>query len=638
MTVETRSHTVVVDTTNSSHAMLRPVPVGAVTISDDFWAPRMRRNHEKTLPSQFEMLRTTGRLNNFLRVAGKFDGPFVGRYFNDSDVYKWIEAAAWSLITTPDPQIEAWIDESIEIIAGAQRPDGYLDTFYELERADQRWTNHDLHEMYVAGHLFQGAVAHYRATGKRSLLEIALRVADHIDDTFGPVEEGKRIGTDGHPEVEMGLVELSRVTGNPKYLKLAQFLVDVRGHGVLGDAYDRFGRKYHQDHQPIREMDEIVGHAVRAVYLNAGVADIAAETGEQALLDALHRLWENMTQRKMYVSGGIGSRYEGEAFGEDYELPNRLAYTETCAAIGSIMWAWRMLLIEGDPRYADIIELQLYNAVLSGVSLDGETYFYQNPLSDEGQHRRAPWFKTACCPPNVARTLASLPGYLYAVRDDEIWVHHYAAGSANLELGTGHSVAIAQRGNYPWNGEIELEVGTAGTFALKLRVPGWYGGGGSLTVNGSAAGGELKAGTYAEIRRTWAAGDVVRLSLPMPVRRVRSHPYVTENAGRIALMRGPLLFCVEQADNPGIELREISVPSSTNFAETFRPELLGGVVTLSGRAVDAHLTGAHADDLYRPAAGENAVSTTPVEITAIPYFAWANREPGRMRVWLGDGS
>jgi DUF1680 family protein len=637
MTVDTRTESAVVDTTKSAHARLRPVPVGAVTVQDEFWAPRMRRNQVATLPSQYRQLVKTGRLDNLLRVAGKHDGPFMGRYFNDSDVYKWIEAASWALLSQPDPQLEAWIDESIAIIGEAQRPDGYLNSYFELERADERWTDHDLHEMYCAGHLFQAAVAHYRATGARSLLEIALRLADHIDNTFGPEDQGKRIGTDGHPEVEMGLVELSRVTGDSKYLKLAQFLVDVRGHGVLGDAYDRFGNKYHQDHQPFRELDEIVGHAVRAVYLNAGVADIVAETGEPALHEALHRLWANMTGRKMYVSGGIGSRYEGESFGEDYELPNRLAYTETCAAIGSIMWAWRMLLIEGDARYADVIELQLYNAMLSGVSFDGETYFYQNPLSDERNHRRAPWFKTACCPPNVARTLASLPGYLYSIAGDEIWVHLYAECSASVPLENGSNVEIKQSNRYPWDGEISIEIGTSGHFGVRLRIPGWYQGGGQLRVNGKDSGIDLTGGEYALIRRDWSAGDVIALSLLMPVRRIENHPYVSENTGKIALMRGPLLYCVEQADNPGIELRDLAVPENTRFSNEYRSELLGGVVALTARSVTTAPGSSWTGQLYRNAGSAETGSLSDVSITAIPYYAWANREPGRMRVWLRNG-
>lgn len=635
MTVATQAHGYVVDMSISANAALRPVAVDAVSINDAFWAPRMRANIKTTIPSQYRQLLTTGRIDNLLRVAGKFDGPHVGRYFNDSDVYKWIEAASWALFAGPNDEIAQAIEDAIDAIEGAQRKDGYLNSYFELERADERWTDHDLHEMYCAGHLFQAAVAHKRATGSNRLIDISVKLADHIDSVFGPEEEGKRIGTDGHPEVEMGLVELARETGEVRYLKLAQFLVDVRGHGVLGNAYDRFGRKYHQDHEPIREMDEIVGHAVRAVYLNAGVADIAAETGEPALLDALHRLWDNMTGKKMYASGGVGSRYEGEAFGENYELPNLLAYTETCAAIGSLMWTWRMLLIEGQARYADLIELQLYNAMLSGVSLDGETYFYQNPLADEGNHRRAPWFKTACCPPNVARTLASLPGYVYSTKDDEIWVHLYIANSASITLGNGRGVNLSQQTNYPWDGDVRLRVETDGDFAIRLRIPGWCESGAELNLNGAPIESQFEPSSYVEVRRVWTAGDVIDLHLPMPIRPIQSHPYVEENTGRIALMRGPLLYCIEQADNAGIDVHDVKLAPDTQFTDSFRPDLLGGVVAVTANAAEVPVGDDWNGRLYRSFRSDLVSGdATPKSITAIPYFSWANREPGPMRVWI----
>jgi DUF1680 family protein len=529
------------------------------------------------------------------------------------------------------------MDEVIAVVAAAQRPDGYLNSYFAVERAEERWTDFDLHEMYCAGHLFQAAVAHHRATGKPSLLRIATRMADHIDATFGPPEQGKRIGTDGHPEVEMGLVELARETGERRYVELAKFLVDVRGHGFLGNAYDRYGTEYHQDHRPFRELDEIVGHAVRAVYLNAGVADLYAETGETALLAALHRLWESMTGRKSYVSGGIGSRWFGEAFGPDYELPNALAYTETCAAIGSIMWGWRLLLVEGEARYADLIERTLYNAVLPGVALDGETYFYQNPLADEGKHRRQPWFHTACCPPNVARLLASLPGYFYALGDgDDVWIHLYAEGSADLTLPDGRGIALRQRTRYPWDGEIAIEVDGEGGFALRPRIPSWCEGGVEARVNGEPVGASLQPGTYAEIRRVWRPGDVLRLSLPMPVRRLTSHPRVVENVGRVALTRGPLLYCLEQVDNPGIEVRDVVLPDGTDIEASTRSDLLGGVVALTADALTAPPPPAWSDALYRaPDEGSADGSERRLaRICAIPYYAWANREAGPMRVWL----
>jgi DUF1680 family protein len=635
MTLKTRA--AVVDTSNSPFATLRPVAVDAVTMEDAFWAPRMRVNREVTLPSQYRLLLETGRIDNLLRAAGKRGGEFQGSVFNDSDVYKWIEAASWAIASSPEPRpaLRQEIDDAIAAIAAAQQADGYLNSYFSLDRADERWTNFDLHEMYCAGHLFQAAVAHHRATGSTRLLDVATRFADHIDATFGPESEGKRTGADGHPEVEMALVELARETGERRYLELAQYLVDVRGHGVLGNAYNRFGREYHQDHQPFRQLDEIDGHAVRAVYLNAGVADIYAETGEAALWEALLRLWESMTERKMYVSGGIGSRYEGESFGGDYELPNALAYTETCAAIGSVMWNWRMLLTSGEARYADLLEHTLYNAVLPGIALDGQTYFYQNPLADEGSHRRQAWFGTACCPPNVARTLAALPGYVYGVSEDAIWVLLYGANTANIALPDGRAVTLRQLTDFPWDGEIEIAVEGEGEFALRLRIPGWCEEGAELALNGEPVGDVLEPGTYAELRRGWQPGDIVSLRLPMPVRRVECHPRVEENAGRVALLRGPLLFCLEQADNADIDVHDVVLPDEAALAAQWRPELLGGVVTLTGQAWLEPPGDAWRGALYRTATdGQNEAPRAPLTITAIPYHVWANREAGPMRVWV----
>lgn len=635
MTAPGATRAVVVETARSPFARLRPVPVDAVSIGDAFWAPRLRANREATLPSQYRLLWETGRIDNLLRAAGKRRGAYQGRFFNDSDVYKWLEAASWSLATHPDPALARQVDEVISVVADAQRADGYLNSYFALDRADERWSDFDLHEMYCAGHLFQAAVAHHRATDSPRLLAVATRFADHIDATFGPEERGKRIGTDGHPEVETALVELARETGERRYLELARFLLDARGHGVLGGAFGRFGPEYHQDHRPFRDLDEVVGHAVRAVYLNAGAADVYAETGEHALRDALHRLWESMTARKMYVSGGIGSRYEGESFGEDYELPNALAYSETCAAIGSAMWNWRMLLVEGDGRYADALELTLYNAMLAGVAPDGQSYFYQNPLADEGSHRRQAWFGTACCPPNVARTLASLPGYLYGVSDEGVWVHLYAASGARIPLATAGVVALRQHTRYPWHGDVAIEVDGEGEFALMLRVPAWAEGGATLAVNGEAWPVSSLAGGYAEIRRRWRPGDTVNLNLPMPVRRVASHPYVEENSGRVALMRGPLLYAVEQADNPGTPLRDIALADDAPLRADERPDLLGGVAVLTGQARLLPPDEEWHDRLYRPARPDGEVGPgDAAAITAIPYHAWANREPGPMRVWL----
>lgn len=631
MAVLQRTGLAIVDTSRSPYARLRPLSMDAVTLADAFWEPRRRTNRQDTLPAQHAQLEHTGRLDNFRRAAGKQDGPFEGIYFNDTDVYKWLEAASWSLAANPDPALDQLVDATIEEVAAAQQPDGYLDTYYILGMGTGRWTELvRTHELYCAGHLFQAAVAHHRATGKTSLLDVARRFADHIYEVLGPAEEGKQPGTDGHEEVEMALVELARETGDRRYLAQAQYFLDARGHGLAG------GDEYHQDHKPFRELDAMVGHAVRAVYLNAGAADIYVETGERSLLDTLERLWQNMTTKKMYVSAGLGARYEGEAFGKDYELPNARAYAETCAAIGSVMWNWRMLLATGEAQYADLMEHTLYNGVISGLSLDGKAYFYQNPLADDGTHRRQTWFHCACCPPNIARLLSSLPGYFYSTSDDDIWVHLYAEGTAEVALSSGRTVQLEQHTRYPWDGEVAVVIRGEGPFGLRLRIPTWCEEGASLEINGERQAVALAPGTYAEIRRGWEPGDVVRLNLPMPVRRVESHPYVAENAGRIALMRGPILYCLEQADTGDVDPRHIVLLASAEIDADFSPELLGGVVALAAKARVETPDASWTDALYRPASSGPEARPVPgmVEVRAIPYYAWANREPGPMRVWV----
>jgi uncharacterized protein len=626
----------IVDTSRSPHVCLRPLPLDAVKLADDFWEPRRCINREVTLPSQYRHLEETGRLDNFRRASGKIGGDYQGIYFNDSDVYKWLEAAAWTLAEGSDPDLERMVDVAITEVEDAQRPDGYLNTYFTFERATQRWTDFDLHEMYCAEHLFQAAVAHFRATGSERLLDVATRFADHICDTFGP-EEGNRHAVDGHEEVEMALVELFRVTGEKRYLKGAQYFIDARGHGLLGRPYGQHEPSYSQDHAPLRDQSEVVGHAVRALYLYSGAADVYAETGESNLLQALDRLWQNMTTRRMYVSGGLGSRYEGEAFGKDFELPNERAYTETCAAIGSVMWNWRMLGLRGEARHADLIEHTLYNAVLPGLSLDGQNYFYQNPLADDGTHRRQPWFGCACCPPNVARILASLPSYFYSTSEDAVWVHLYAEGVATVELDEDRTISLRQRTRYPWDGRVEITVEAEAEFALMLRIPAWCEEGAVVEVNGEPVDAELSSGSYAKIRYAWRPGDTIILVLPMPVRRVECHPYVVENAGRVALTRGPLLYCVEQADVHDLDLRDL-VLGSTEPTARFEPELLGGVVALQAGVRSAAPDTGWEDRLYRTAYPREADTQTHASrITAVPYYAWANREPGAMRVWLRDG-
>ncbi len=520
--------TVIVDTSHSPHTRLRPVPISAVRLTDTFWAPRLKINHEVTVPSQHRHLEETGCLDNFRRAAGR-DLPFRGMQFADSDAYKWLEAAVSVLASHPDDAaLRVLVDDVAGAIEAAQQPDGYLDTYFLFDKADERWTTiktgfNNMHELYCAGHFFQAAVAHHRATGSDRMLRVATRLADHICDTFGP-GDGWRQGADGHPEVEMALVELFRETGNRRFLTQAQYFLDVRlGQGHINDAQ--------QSDVPFRDLTRIEAHAVCAVYLAAGATDISAETGDETLRAALDRLWANMTGRQMYLTGGIGSRWQWESFGNDFELPAR-AYAETCAAIGSVMWNWRMLGVTGEARYADVLEMTLYNGLLSGLSLDGREYFYQNPLADDGTHRRQPWFGCACCPPNVARLLAQLPGYFYSVAEGSVWVHLYAANEASLTLPDGGTVRLTQATDYPWDSDITITVGDAPEefTSLHLRVPDWAMGA-AITVNGAAADVDVRPGSYAVVAREWQAGDVVRLVLPMPARMLVGHPRVADTVG-----------------------------------------------------------------------------------------------------------
>jgi len=603
------------------------VSVNAVALNDSFWAPRRKINREGTIPGQYRHLEETARIDNIRVASGRKEGAFEGIFFNDSDVYKWVEAAAFTVAGGDAPRLDHILEMVVEEIAAAQQDDGYLNTYFMGALAKERWTNlKDLHELYCAGHLIQAAVAHARATGRATLLEVAGRLADGIGAVFGP---GKRQGACGHPEIELALVELYRATGERRHLDLARFFIEVRGHGVLG------GGEYHQDQKPFVEQTEPVGHAVRMLYLCAGAADVALETGDSAYRAALYRIWAGLTERRLYVSGGAGSRWEGEAFGRDYELPNARAYTETCAGIALVMWAWRMLQFEGDAKFADQLEQTLYNAVLPGVSLDGQSYFYQNPLENDGSHRREPWFGCACCPPNVARTLAALPGYFYSRSDEGLWIHLFAMGSAELLTPAGRPVIVNQYTNYPWEGEvrIELEGSIEGReeFSLFIRVPGWAAGA-ELKVNGAALDPKPQPGAYAEIRSRWSAGAELTLTMPMDPRRITAHPRVSENTGRVALMRGPLLFCVEAADHPGLDVRDLVLEPEAVLTAKFRPDLLGGTITLTGRAAAREPGPGWDGKLYRDSAAAGA--PRPAELIAIPYALWANREAGPMTVWI----
>lgn len=624
----------VVDTSRSSHARLRPLGVADVRIEDQFWTPRRETNRTVTLPSQLAQCEETGRLDNFRRAAGRFDGLFQGRYFNDSDVYKWLEAAAWSLATDPNPVLRLQVDEIIELIAAAQDENGYLNTYFVFERTAERWTNlRDLHELYCAGHLIQAAVAHYRATGESTLLDVAIRLAIHIESVFG---EDKRSGTDGHPGIEMALVELARETGDDRWLKLSRFFLDQRGREpsalTVPDELPGQPRNYFQDHESFVEQRAVTGHAVRALYLYGGATDLHADTGDDVLGKAVTALWEEFQACKVYVTGGAGARHDGEAFGDPFELPNDRAYAETCAAIAHVMWAWRLLLLTGEARYADAMETALYNGVLAGFGQDGQEYFYVNPLADDGQHRRQPWFGTACCPPNIARLLASLPGYVASTSDDGPWMHLYMTGRIETTLPGGNQVVVRQRTDYPWDGAVELQIesGREAAFGLALRIPAWADGA-EVAVNGAPVDQPVEPGTYLRVHREWRSGDTVQLVLPMAVRCLMSHPRVEANRGQMALARGPLVYCLEQADHPGVDVRDVRLPAGATWEPTAEPALLGGIITLRGEAVVA---GCPRDTLYQPFQREET-NGRMVPVTAIPYYAWANREAGPMRVWVG---
>lgn len=584
------------------------------------------RNHKAGLLTQYQQLEQTGRIDNFRRAAGLIQAPFQGVFFNDSDIYKWLEASAWVLATEDDPQLAALVDEVIALVAAAQDEDGYLNTYFTFERKAERWTNlKDMHELYCAGHLIQAAIAHHRATSKTALLDVAIRLADHISRVFGPQE---RQGACGHPEIEMALVELARETGNKLYLHQAQFFVDQ--HGRKPPVIS--GSDYAQDHLPVREQTEMLGHAVRALYLYAGMTDIATETGEQALEDALEALWHNVTESKTYLTGGVGARWEGEAFGANYELPNDRAYTETCAAIASVMWNWRLLLLKGEARFADAIEQALYNGVISGISLDGMLFFYQNPLADRGQHRRQPWFTVACCPPNIARLLASLPGYFYSTSQEGVWVHLYCDNTATATLASGQEVMLEQKTEYPWDGEITLRVHTeaAEEFTVFVRIPSWAQG--TRVWLDQEEVSNVTPGSYLALSRSWQSRAEIRLSLPMDVQLVESHPFVSGNHDRVAITRGPLVYCVEQADHEAIDVWTLALPARPIWEVEWRDDLPGGVVTLQTQAYARTLTD-WSGQLYRRYQGQHA-QYTPTRLTAIPYYAWANREAGPMQVWL----
>ncbi|MGW7256625.1 glycoside hydrolase family 127 protein [Streptomyces sp. NPDC054834] len=615
-----------------AHAALRPA---ATRVDAGFWHGRRETNARVSLPQGPGLLESAGNLHNLRLAAGTVEGEFQGAYpFVDTDVYKWLEAAAWQLADDGSAGLAADVERIVSLVAAAQQPDGYLNTWFQLVKGGERYQ--DLrwgHELYCAGHLIQAAVAHHRTTGRTELLDVARKFADHIDSVFGPPGSGRPIdGIDGHPEVETALVELYRETGERRYLDLAGYFVDRHGHGLLG------GEAYCQDRVPVREATNVEGHAVRQLYLLAAAADLATETGEPELRAANERLWRAMTTTKTHLTGGLGAHHDQEDFGDPYELPNERAYCETCAAIASVQWSWRLALLTGEARYSDLIERTLYNGFLAGVSLDGERWLYVNPLQVRDGHtdpggdqsaRRTRWFRCACCPPNVMRLLASLEHYLASSDEGGLQIHQYVDGDYAAE-----GVTVRCETDYPWHGTIALtveETPAGRPWTLSLRIPQWCRDHrvrcGDETYDSPVTDG------WTRLTRTWSPGDQVVLELGLEPRLTAADPRVDAVRGCVAIERGPLVYCLEQADHPGGGLDDVVVDTTRPLAVKHRPDLLGGVTTVVAAGRRRHIphTGWWP---YATAEGSPGTDGEPVELTAIPYYAWANREDGSMRVWL----
>lgn len=617
---------------------IQEVPFTDVHFTDDFWAPRIEINRTVSIPSAFHQCEINGRFDNFAIAGGLIKGEHKGDFsFDDTDPYKIIEGASYSLAVKYDPDLDAYLDSVITLIAAAQEPDGYLTTCVTNKCArlsgwwgSSRWEKINSHELYNSGHLYEAAVAHYKATGKRSLLDVALKNADLVCQTFGLGEEQIKYPS-GHPIIEMALVKLYHVTGEQKYLDQARYFVDEAGR--LSN-----GRKpgiYSQDHKPILEQDEIVGHAVRAGYFYSGVTDVAVLQDDSELLDAVKRVWDNMAGKKLYIIGGIGSRPQGEGFGPNYELNNFNNYCETCASIANVYWNHRMFLATGEAKYSDVVERALYNGVIAGVSLSGDKFFYDNPMASHGVHEREEWFGCACCPGNVTRFMASIPGYAYATDKENVYVNLYVEGDAAVEL-ENNKVAVLQKTNYPWEGDVEITLNpeNAGKFALMLRMPGWATGSPvpsslysyvkntesdiKISVNGKEVKKSIHKG-YAVIHREWKAGDKVNLHIDMPVKRVQACEEVKYDKGLLSMERGPIVYALESVDQPDAYLFNIVIPRDAEISSAYDNNLLNGVTVLTGDAVMVEKDG-----------------ETPFTFKAIPYSTWNNRGKGQLIVFTPE--
>jgi len=621
------------------------VPFNEVKINDNFWLPKIETNRTVTIPASFAKCEEMGRMDNFLIAGGKMQGKVKGEMpFDDTDVYKIIEGAAYSLTTHPDPKLDAYVDSVIGLIKIGQEADGYLTTYKTIDTTYSpakwcapagKWVNEQCsHELYNSGHMFEAAAAHYRATGKKNFLDIATKNADLLLKVFGA---GKNPGVPGHQIVETGLIKLYQVTGKEDYLKLAKHFLDFRGDSTKRKLWG----PYNQDHKPVTQQDEAVGHAVRAEYMYAGMTDVAAIFKDDAYTKAVDKIWDNMVSKKLYITGGVGAKHEGEAFGKNYELPNLTAYNETCAAIGNVYWNYRMFLLHGDAKYIDILERSLYNGVISGVGLDGKTFFYPNPLECDLHFKfnrgetldRQPWFDCSCCPSNICRFLPSIPGYIYAQAPGSLYVNLFVQSSSTIQLDKKLPVTISQETKYPWEGEVKITVSPekASQFALRLRIPGWVQNQPvasdlysyisapstpfSITINGENVQFKEENG-YAVITREWKPGDVINYTLPMNIHRVEANEQVVQDAGLTSIERGPIVYCIEGKDN-GTELMNFALADSAKLVAKYEPEMLGGVVTISGNAL------------------VKASKTPEVQrMTAIPYYVWDNRGINEMKVWI----
>jgi len=632
----------VLNVAKSPFAKLHSVPVRAVTIEEGFWSKRRKTNVERSIPTMHQELEAHGRMDNFRRLVGKSSASQIGPYFADSDIYKWIDAVGWALQSDTNTELRRTTEAMIREVVAIQEPSGYLNTYYQGDRVSLRMSQHDQevgHEMYCLGHMIQGAIAYYRGTGDSTLMDAGARmVDDFVIPNYGPGPNQKPI-ISGHPEIEMALVELYRTTGKKQY-------VDLAGYILHGD--DRWKIEpqriiYMYCGTPFTSRTKLEGHAVRAMYACCGATDYYLETGDHAYWKTLNTLWEDLTKRQMYVTGGVGARAQWEAFGEPYELPNAQAYGESCAAIGNMMWNWRMLAASGEAKFADVIERALYNGINSGMSLDGTTYCYRNPLAfdpSSGEKIRNPWYDVTCCPPNLERTLSSLPGYFYSTSKDGVYVHLYDNSVLDWHLEDGTPLKIHQKTSYPWDGDAQLTVAPSEPheFTLYVRIPFWAEGT-SVAVNGRPQTG-VKAGEYLAVRRTWTSGDVVKLLFPMGTEVIASNPRVAENRGQVAVRRGPIIYCMEELDQPkGVALADISLNPSPSvgkeFQHDYKADLLDGVVVLHHRG-NVLESASSEEALYGPV-NLARPKTRLTDTSFIPYYVWANRQSCAMQVWVPYG-